>query len=189
MPEVLTIKVDPASLSDVKQSLRENPVRLQKAVAGALNDTATHARSEISKRIREKVNIQKKDLDPSISITRATPDNLAAVVTLAKGKRLPLKYFGARQTAQGVTYQIDKSGPRKLIAHAFIVPSLGGNVFVRKQNPSTGKLFGHLPIRKPEGVSPYAVFVKGGMPELTKEDAASFLDKRLAHRLQYQGGE
>src|SRR6185369_12937553 len=87
---------------------------LNKALSGAINDTAKSVKSAMSRRIREKVNIKKSDIDRNISISpKATPARLRSGIHLSKTKRLSLAYFGAREVKAGVSYKIDKSGSRK----------------------------------------------------------------------------
>jgi hypothetical protein len=179
MPAVIKITVNQSRLGKVKESLRKKPAALKRAVAGAINDTAKHERAFISSQIREKVNIKKKDLDKNIHITRATPENLSALVVLEKTARIPLKYFGAKQTNHGVTYRVAKSGGRSRVPDAFgpDIPRLGGNVFRRRGQE-------RLPIIKLQGPSAWGVFQKYNMSGIVKEDIQAFLDRRLKWRLE-----
>jgi hypothetical protein len=186
MQTALRVSVDLASITNIKSALKDEPVKLAKAVAGAINDTAIHEAGQIVKLIRSRVNIQKEEIQKNIGRTAAMPSRLEAVVTLAESARLPLKYFGARKTAKGITYRISTDGPAKLLKHAFIVGRLGGNVFLRKNDKATGKMVARLPIRKADGVSAWAVFLAGGGPEKAQADADAYLQNRLEHRLQYQ---
>lgn len=198
---MISITIDPASLNNVREKLRKSPELLNKAISGALNDTAKHERTFISSGIRERVNIKKQDIDPHIKVGSASGKNLAATVTLRKTDRLSLKYFGATQTKSGVTYRIKrqqrdpggginkraravlgiKGTSKDRIADAFgpKIPRLGGNVYRR-----VGK--SRLPIKKLYGPSAWGVFVQSGMRKLVKKDAKAFLAKRLKQRLQYQ---
>lgn len=204
MPPVIRVSIDLAKLQGVKQMLRDNPERFLRVAAGAINDTAKHVASFISKAIRDRVNIRKADIDKHIKRTQATPEKLSATVTLAKSYRLPLKYFGARQTRDGVTYQIDRTtrlvgqsgamakalggnrakSTRDRISDAFIVDKIGGNVFHRAER--NGQTVGRLPIEKLHGPSPWGVFVKAGLRQPTEADANSFLANRIRHRMLYQ---
>lgn len=177
----IRIEVDTASLTETKRELRDNIDKLRKAISGAVNDTAKHEKSFISTQIRDRVNIKKKDLDPHLTVSRSTPDKLTATVTLDKTDRLGLKYFGARQTAKGVTYKIAKGGKIQKIADAFgpKIPRLGGQVFRR-----VGK--SRKPIMKLFGPSAWGVFVVNKMRQPTEQDAQAYLANRLRHRLEYQ---
>lgn len=195
----VSVTVDPASLTRVKEALRRKPELLLKQVAGALNDTAKHEKTNISKLIREKVSIQKRDLDKHIFISRASPKHLVAAVHLQKTERLSLKYFGARQTKKGVTYRIARAatphgkggkrraGPKERITDAFgpNIPRLGGNVFRRKLLGG-GKKAARLPIMKLLGPSPWGVFIRHDMRGDVSKSAKAYLANRLRHRTQYQ---
>lgn len=181
MVKLLTVSVDPTQISDLKARLVKKPGQIMDAVAGAINDTAKHAEVFANQQIRKRLNVKKDVVDKVISRTWATPKKPQAVVTVSETARIALKDFDARQTNKGVTYRIEKGGPRKRISDAFgpDIPRLGGNVFRR-----VGK--SRLPIKKLFGPSPWGVYVKAGMPRLTKEESDRFLQNRLDHRLQYQ---
>lgn len=187
----ITIDFDRTQIDAVVQRLHGIKVGVPKVLAAAVNDTAKQEKTQISAAIREKVNIKKKDIDPSITFTRATPDNPGSVLTLAKSKRLPLKYFGARQNARGVTYQIDKNGGRVLREHAFIVKSLGGHVFLRKGDPrpaKKGRYAGKMrqAIIKLFGPSPWGVFIKAGLEKITVTNCRDLLRKSLDRRVKFE---
>lgn len=178
----ISIQVDMASMAEAKQELRDDIDKLRKVISGAVNDTAKHEKSFMSQQIRDKVNLKKKDLDPFLTLERASPEKLTASVTLKKTDRIELKDFGARQTAKGVTYRIERGGALKRISDAFgpKIPRLGGQVFRRqgkKRLPLTNKL---------RGPSAWGVFVVNNMRRPTEEDAKAYLNNRLRHRLEYQ---
>ena len=175
------IDFDPKQLAAIETKLRDAKIKIPKVLAAAVNDTAKQEKVQISARIRERVNIKKKDIDKYISFSRASAGNTSAVLKLSKSARIPLKYFGARQTKAGVTYRIDKGGGRKLAAGAFgpQIPRLGGQVFKR-----VGK--SRFPIRKLLGPSPWGVFVKSGMIRPTKTSIAANLRKNLERRAKFE---
>lgn len=179
MGVAIEVKVDLAAVANIRASLLTKHHALRKAAAGALNDTAKHESIAISKLIRQYVALPKTAVDDSIFVRRATPDNLVATVQVFKRKRISLRLFGAKQTDHGVKYKIEKTGPEKILPHAFILDSLGGSVYHR-----IGK--SRLPIMKLMGPSPWGVYLKHGGPALSKADANAYLHNRLQHRLQYQ---
>ncbi len=186
MPSV-AIEFDRAQLAAVISRLQGIKNGVPKLLMGAVNDTATQTKTRISSSIRDEANIKKKDLDPFIWVQpRATLTRPSAGVHLSKSSRIALKYFGARQTKVGITYQIMKAGPRKLALHAFglDIPRLGGNVF-RRKGPIGGKLAGRLPIIKLYGPSAWGVFVKSGMIVPVKEEAQALLNKNVASRANF----
>lgn len=174
----VSIEVDKRKLREVERLLSGIKRGLPKAMAGAVNDTAKKTKTDISTEIRRKVAIKKRDIDPHIRRTRATVGKPSAKITLSESTRLPLKYFGARQTKKGVTYKIDKAGGRKLIPGAFISQKMGGHVFVRVG----AKRF---PLRKPMGLSPWGTFVKLGMEDRISAVSLHILHTNLDRRVRF----
>ncbi len=185
MPEVL-IQFDPRQIQAIEGRLAGLKDGVPKALAGAINDTGTQERTQISKGIRQKFNIKKKDLDPLISVSpKATPKDLRGGVHLQKSKRPGLQVFGAKQIASGVSYKIEVGGARKTIPGAFMGPRPGvlatklhGGVFIRK-----GK--SRLPIVKLKGISPWAAFLKSGMLAPTTKDTEQRLMKNVEARTKF----
>ncbi len=152
-----------------------------KALSGAINDTLKSAKTELSKRIRDKVNIKKKDIDRHITIVKARPNKLDGKLHLSESARLGLKYFGASQSKKkGVSYKIEKGGTRKKITDAFgpKIPRLGGQVFRR-----VGKK--RLPITKLEGPSPGGVAVKAGLDKAQQKSSQAEFNKKLDQRIRF----
>lgn len=185
----INVSVDARKLDEVTRLLADVKNGVPKALVGAINDTARQTVTQISKAIREKVNIKKKDIDPHIRRTTATAGRMSARITLSESKRLGLKYFGAREygakgrgvqrQAGGVSYQIDKRGGRKRIPGAFEgPPRLGGQIFKR-----LGKK--RLPIRKLQGISPWGAFVMSGMRRKTQAEALALLEKNIDRRVNF----
>jgi hypothetical protein len=175
------------------EQFRETPRVVPKILAMGLNETAKKTKVRISRRIRDKVNIKKADVDKFITRTRAKPDRLEASIRLSESDRLPLKYFGARQVrgnskgAGGVTYKIEREGERKKVEGGFISEKLGGHAYKR-----LGKE--RLPIAKLHGPSAWGVFTVSKMTVDTIVDieremdfqlnrAANFFEKQLSGEL------
>lgn len=200
MPSV-SVEFDKARFETIKIMLRRVKGGVGAALAGAVNDTAKQVRTRMSALIRDRVNIKKKDIDPNIRIQpRATSARPAAGIYLSKTHRLSLRYFGLKQTQIGVTYKIDKNGPKKLVAHAFMGPrpgaiaiKLGGNAWIRTgrgtvRKMTKGRYKGEYkePIRKVgQGPSPWGVFVKSGMLMPLAEETKALLQKNLEQRTRY----
>jgi hypothetical protein len=127
----LNVKVD---LSGVTTTLAKVRDEYQKAVARALNKTATTARAQASREIREVgYGLKAGTIKDALNIRRATPGNLTAVIT-ASSKPIPLIEFNARQTKSGVTVSVLNG--RQPVHGAFIATTQSGHrgVFVRVGN-------------------------------------------------------
>ncbi len=177
------LTVDIQGLDEVKRMLQGIPGRLRPAVVRALNDTAKQTRTALSKSVRDRVKIKKKDLDPYFTIKLAHPTSTpSAVIRIKKSARIPLRDFGARQAKSGkggVTYQIAKTGGRKRIKDAFIVESMGGHVFRRK-----GKA--RFPVSKLQGVSAWGVVRVNKMDEQAVRDGQALLRRNLMRSVKYE---
>lgn len=205
-PGTVSVDLDEATLSALKERLRGIKNGVGKAIAQAANETAKKVRLRIGQRIRERIPIKKSDIEPHIKIQRANPGDPSphATVTLSKSKRIPLQYFGARQigaiaakrkggSGGGVAYGIGQ----KFRPGAFMGPmpgaiarKLGGGVFIRVGWPTQKD---KIPIRKLFGPSPWGVFVKSGAMDETLMDAKQEMDRQLLRYVNFlllkQSGE
>ena len=126
-PDLRTIERE---LTRLESGLRD------RAITAAINKTGDKARAEMTRRITSEFAIKARDVRGQIVLRRASAKGAGLVAELEAfgrrgGKRsLNVVHFGARQTAQGVTLRIKKSGGRKLIKHAFIA-NQGRTVFIR----------------------------------------------------------
>lgn len=195
-------KEDMARLHRLLSGIREG---VPKALSAALNDTMRTVKAKMSRDIRERVVIKKKDIDPYLAGKRATKEKLAAGIVLSKSERLPLKYFGARQTHSGVTYQIGKEKGRSVLAHAFgpAIVATWPAVDLHGQVVQRTGLFG-VPTRgryAPSGMyagqrreklsaalrgpSPWGVFVKQKLLGPTRGEATLLLHKNTRRKVQW----
>ena len=110
-----------------------------KAAARALNRAATTVRAESSREIRKEYNIKAAEIRKEMSIQRATPLRLVSIVK-AKGRRLTLHRFNAKQNKTGVAVTI-KKGRRQTIRSAFIQPGTAGNPVVFARGKYVGGRF------------------------------------------------
>ena len=108
------IKFDDRKLKNIQQILAGIPNAMPRIVSRAINRTAGPAKTQISRAIRQEINIKAGDLNKKIKVQKATFTNWEARIKLST-KRIPLMKFAARQTKEGVTYKIKKSGGRKII--------------------------------------------------------------------------
>ncbi len=170
----VTMKLRADDLQKLGSMLSHIKGGLEKAIARASRRVAKQGVTFISSEIRGKVNIKKKDLDRKVLTTKQR-GKTGQVITLEATSRFPLKYFGAKQTKKGVTYQIPSGkGQKKLAVGAFgpNIPRLGGQVFRR-----AGK--NRLPIVPLFGVSPWGTFMINKMLEPTRP----YLARKFAGRV------
>jgi hypothetical protein len=154
----------------------------EKAFTRAAKRVATQGRTEISKGIRQNINIKAGDLKPVLLLGR---HKKGASITLKENQRISLRYFGATQNSKGVTYKMNKGKGRSFIEGAFQGPRPGavkaswkGNVFKR-----VGKE--RLPIQKLMGASAWGVFVVKSMYKPTESDLMQKFNQRLRHEIDY----
>lgn len=104
------------------------------ATVRALNKTADQVKTAAAGEIQRVYAIKVSAAKSRIDVSRASRARLQAVIS-ASGKRLGLVDFTARQTAKGVTVKVLQAGGRKLVEHAFIIPTKGAKyrsgVFLR----------------------------------------------------------
>ena len=181
---MISINIDAKQLKKLRAAVDRSGKKFKVEMAAAMNATAKKAKGQISKRIRTELAVKAGDLNALIKTGRkASTTSLVSSVSLTKTARLPLRVFGARQVAAGVTYKISNKRGRKLAKSAFQGPKPGvmkvswrGNVFAR-----VGK--GRLPITKLMGASPWGVFVTNDMtPEQVADievELANQIDRRI----------
>ena len=170
----MRVKFDATQLARVQDQLAGLPKRVREAQQFAINGAVKDEVSFVAKRITTKVKITQRDVKKHIASVRATASNLVGMVAIQESRRIPLSKFGARQTRAGVTYQIDRSGGRKLIAGAFgpKIAKLGQHAFKR-----IGK--DRLPITELLGPSPWGVLVVNKLDV----DFEAHASQRLAYHL------
>ena len=131
--KLVEIKFDERQLRRIELMLRGIPKALPQVISRAINRTASPAKTDISKEIREEINATAKRVNERLILKKATYQNWVASIHISR-RRLPLMAFGAKQTATGVSYQIKKGGGRKTIKSAFTATMMSGHegVFKRK---------------------------------------------------------
>jgi hypothetical protein len=137
---LVDIKVNKAQMERVRRLLKGVPGGMPTVMSRAINKTAASARTEIVRGIAAQVKLKQSDIRKATRVTKATRRVWQAFVDVLD-RRIPLIKFGARQTKKGVSYVVEKGGPRKLIETAFIetMPSGHRGVF-RRYRPTTPRL-------------------------------------------------
>lgn len=103
-------------------------------IARAANKTMTGIRTDTTNEIAKEITTKKKTIRDTITVLKMSPKTLTGFVR-SKGRPLNLIHFKARETKKGVTLQVYKKDPRKLIEHAFVIKGLSGEkkVYWRKK--------------------------------------------------------
>lgn len=191
---VINVSVDARKMDDVTRLLADVKNGVPKALVGAINDTSRNQVTAISKAIRERVNIKKRDIDPHIRRTMATPAKMSGTITLSESKRLGLKYFGSKYLRKkdkinlkgslesihramgGVSYQINRKQSRKIVPGSFIGNKRLGEQVYKREGRKLIKL---------RGPSPWGVFVIAGLRKKTVTDTNALLEKNLDRRVNF----
>lgn len=117
---------------------------LPKVIGRSLMRSAASGKTFLSKTLRQRINLKKRDIDQSISTRRSNEIGSIEVLRAGRawfevrvsGNPIPLRGFAAKSTRRGATYKVSKIGKRRVYVRkgqpGFIVQSLGGHVFVRK---------------------------------------------------------
>ncbi len=188
----LHVKVDVAGAFKKLNATKDGT---RKAIARALNKTATTARVEAARNIRDAgYGLKVGKIKDALSIRRATGEELTAVLR-STGQPIPLINYGARQTAKGVSVNV-KNG-RKVIPHAFVATMRSGHtgVFIRtgkphlkqSRNAKAGKRTDNLPIDELFGPSIPSAFAN----DVVQDAVADAIEERfpvvLRQELKYLG--
>ena len=149
----LSLKVDPADIAKVKFMLGALSKAGDTVIQQSVNQTLTGVRTDSVNEVAKVITPAKKVIRESMTIKRMTAKDGNAFVN-SKGRPLNLIHFKANQTKKGVTFQVLKSGGRKLYRHAFKTKLVNELVAVRiykeKRRPwvrrgGTYKWYGALP--------------------------------------------
>lgn len=183
------------------------------AARRALNTILRKAKTQTSKDIRKRYNIKARDLNKRIRTINATNRNLQAVLLIKSGK-IPVYYFGAKQTDKGVFARIFRNKPRTFYKGAFIAPYANQNpedeqdlsVFYRaslaRQNKSNWKnklvkekprrVYHGLPIVKQVNVSAVQMFntaAESNIVTLVQSELKKEYNKELKFYLKRGSGQ
>ena len=139
---------DGVTLGDSDTTLESLASQFPWIAKQALNRTATFTRARVIEKITDVYNVTPGVLRDTRNIRVVDARSTLTAKVTATGRRLPLVDFGARQTRQGVTIMVKRSGGRKLIPHAFIARMQSGHegLFLRvpgaKVEPTRGRYAG-----------------------------------------------
>ncbi len=173
-------------LKNVYSKLGNTSNRVKRAIDKAVKDTTKATLRQMAKSVSEKVNIKQRDLIGNkgerskylFTAIRRGVTNVVGVIGLSKTKRLNLMYFGASQNNNGVTYKIERKGPRKFIKSAFITKANNADMVTKRKGKARLPIVGPL-----RGPSPWGVFVLSGMKVSTRQFARERLRKNMREQL------
>ncbi len=165
---------------------------LNKALSSALNKTITTAKKEMSMGVRKVYNIKKRDLDPKITVKKATAGSTESTITI-RSKSIGLIHFNATSSKSFMkgekiywktSAKVLKKDRKKVHRGAFI--SRGKNskswqVFRRSSNK-------RLPLIKLSVITATTMTKKEGADDFFKVIDRDF-DKNFQHELQYFSGK
>jgi len=164
-------------------SLKNVAGNLENQLSVVSGKTATKAVSFVAKDVSSQIAVKQKTVRDVIG--KQKKGKTAYTVDIRKSARIPLRDFGAKQNAKGVTYRIQKGGKRGFVAGAFQGPRPGqinvkwkGRVFQREGTKRT-------PIRQLKGPSPWGVVVKGGRLATILSLIDAELIKQTKERIRY----
>jgi hypothetical protein len=181
----MNLEVRDDALNQLAQACQESGRSLRKELRIAISKAAKRTEKHISRDIRKRLNVDKKDVLSSVVSQRASNKETTGIPTAAvivkHNTRMPLKRFNTtRQIKKGVSYKIDKTKKRNVAASAFgpNIAKLGNHVFVRY-----GKK--RLPIKKLYGLSAWGMFVQNSMDRQTEADAGLYLQNEVERRVNF----
>jgi hypothetical protein len=193
-----TIKMDEADLAKVLTMCEGLKNAAGKVTVRALNKTLAGVKTDASSAIRAEITASKSAVDGTFKTEKATTTRVRAAIA-STGKPLPLIEYSAKQTKKGVSVQVKRARPRKVIAGAFIADLKSGHkgAFWRewhgqkkqaKQNLPYGKLPRkyRLPIKQLYGPRVPDIMSNDPVMKIILAQADERLHKNLMHELEYE---
>lgn len=134
---MITLEVDKRQLVELAEVLRNSGKSVRKEIPVVINKTLRKTLNYFVKEIRKDIVIPPKKIKQHLRIRFANAGNLNGRVkfeTRKYGKGIGVKYFKPELIlGAGVKYYLGpKKTKPKFIPKAFIVPAMGGHVFIRK---------------------------------------------------------
>lgn len=156
MSATVTVKWDKSGIAALEPGpLKRAVVRaLRKAGSTALRDM----RSEATKRIRQRKRIKPKYISRALTLQRAKGSDIAGMswAVNVSGEAVPLVAYPARQTARGVSVEVNR-GKRTLIKGAFLATMKSGHEGVFRRTSKA-----RLPIKELRGSRPVDALLHEG---------------------------
>lgn len=139
MNNAFFIRVDESDIRRINNMLGDFRGVPERVTVRALNKTLTGVRTDASAAVRAEVTAKKAAVDKTFKIQKATSANMRAVIS-STGKPLALIDYAARETKKGVSVQVRKDKPRKVVPGAFVATMGSGHkgVFWRRWHENRG---------------------------------------------------
>jgi hypothetical protein len=162
-----------ADIAAARRQFANMQKEVDKAAVRALNRTAVTVRKEADQEIRKRLNLKSSTVKQTLNIRKAQRRLLVEII--ATGQPVALREYSARRTNKGATFQVGRQQPRRVYKRqgrtGFVVPSIGGHVFVRVGPNPRGPV--EAPIRKVYGpaIPQYFVtrFVRERMTRIARD--------------------
>ena len=187
MPVKFDVKAD---FREVERYMKNLGPAANRAATRALNRTITATKAEAAREIQKKRNLKIAVIKQKLHVLKANRNRLSALIT-ASGKSIPIRHFDARQSRRGVSVKIRKAGKRTVLKKygnkSFIVPKLGGNVFVRHPTQKMRKKPTRAAIIKfPPAPGIASVFRQRQVEAAMQKTARTTWTKRFQHEIEFE---
>lgn len=181
-----------------KRSLRRTTAELlgvrdgmPRAISGTIKRSTNTVRSRTVRALARNLGVKNSDIYKRGASRRpvrqfTTPQPLADTGHIQiTGKRLPLSRFKPRQTAQGVSYKVDRRGRRR-VEGSFLLRTSSGHLGVfRRRGPKSRKLvelFGPSVPHVAQNDDTVKNIVDVQAPQILEKNLASQVDRLLSRR-------
>lgn len=114
------IKIDENDLKTVRGMLADIKGAGNRVIVRSINKTLTGVKTDAADELCKVLNFTEKGVKKTFAISKAKQDDISGFFA-STGKPVPLiEFIGTRQTNKGVSVQIRKNRPRKVIPGTFI---------------------------------------------------------------------
>ncbi|GJE45447.1 hypothetical protein [Methylobacterium soli] len=184
----LFVTLDAASIARLGNQIGAAGAKAPLALARALNHTGDKAKTQMTRALTAQTGLKRRTIVKALRITKAGTVGLTYTIRSAGGD-ISLKYFGARETAKGVSAA--PRNARAIYPHTFMkagwwphrVVKANWNGHVLERTGSTTKSGMDRFQKVKSGVFIPEEMVKGATAAAFNNTAASDLPARLEHEL------
>ena len=184
----LEVTIDTTAIAAMAAQLGAIPTKIRPAIRMALNDTGDRTRTPMKKALVVQTGLKPRVVAAAVKTKRATNGDLTYRMS-SRGGNIRLKYFGARETAQGVSAA--PRSARRVFAGTFmragfwpkrvVKPNWNGQVFRRVGGKTKSGQDKFEVVRS--GVFIPQEMITGATAAAFHTTSARVLPERLAHHL------